>query len=188
LAELFEVIGAGALTSGVTALAYVLILDSSGGSLGKARLVDPTVTTNAYVHDHLSRVSLNVATVVGLACVLAWLLALAQRRIRTHKDDDHSRYEPENPLWVRSLGNRENLLTVEMKDGRQIIGYLGGHSVDDDGTPTIYLTPPLATLTPSAQRRCRGRHTDPVRDDYGKNAVTIAGTEIVAVWTSYDVE
>src|SRR3954454_698797 len=94
LGELFEVVGAGALTSGVTALAYVLILDASDGGFRGIQLVDPTRATTAYVQDHLTRVALNVAVVVTLACVLAWLMALGQRNIRAHRDDDHSKYEP----------------------------------------------------------------------------------------------
>lgn len=188
LAELFEVVGAGLLTSGVTALGYVLLLDVTGGSVGGTRLADPTRATPLYVQEHLTRVALSSAAVVVTACALASLLGWGQARWRAHRDDDRAKYEPEKPLWIRSLGNRDHVITVETKDGRSISGYFGGDSVDDEGAPTIYLTPPIAVLTPSRSSRWGRKTLEPDRDDFSENAVTIPGSEIIAVWSPYSTD
>lgn len=188
LAELFEVVGAGALTSGVTALGYVLLLEATGTSIWGLGLVDPTRATAAYVQDHLTRVALNSAVVVATACALAALLGWGQARLRAWRDDDHAKYEPEKPLWIRSLGSTDRVITIETRDGRSVVGYFGGDSVDDEGVPTIHLTPPIAVLSPAKARLWSRKPASPIREDFSNDAVTIPGSEIIAVWSPHDVE
>ena len=132
--------------------------------------------------------ALNAASVVATACALAALLGWGQARLRAWRDDDHAKYEPEKPLWIRSLGSTDRVITIETRDGRSVIGYFGGDSVDDEPAPAIYLTPPIAVLSPTSPRRWSRRPAGPIREDFSEDAVTIPGTEIVAVWSPYAVK
>ncbi len=180
LGELFEVVGAGAVASGLTVLAYVTIT-----SHGDLPVVQPSELTAAYVRHNLTRTSWSLALVVAVACGLGALAAIVQRVLRQRQTGERSTYLPETPLWVSALGGRpETVVTVEIRDGRKVSGYLEGYEVDTDGPPSIFLAPPVQVERPAAVRavlRRRGAEAE----DFGRHSITIPGSEIVAVWVPY---
>ena len=135
LGELFEVVGAGAATTGVALLAYVTL-----ASKWDRYLVDPKDLSGTYVRDHLTKASWSAAAIVACACLLGALAAIAQRELRQRRAGERSTYLPETPLWVSALGGKpDTTVTVKITDGRRISGYLEGYEVDVDGPPSISL-------------------------------------------------
>lgn len=111
---------------------------------------------------------------VVFACSLAAVAACAQRQYSKHVGNDRSTYVPETPIWVQSMGNTDCVPTLDLRDGRRVTGYLRGHSIDDDGTPTVFLTPPLAVQMPAPSRWRRGRQSpSPEPDRFPTHAITV---------------
>lgn len=107
--------------------------------------------------------------------------------LRRKRDDDSSRYLPETPVWVRGLGGKsERVVTVDMRDGRRISGYLEAYEVDADGAPGIFLSPPIRVDWIDPGRRWRP--AEPKHDQFRGNGLTIAGSELTAVWSPYGEE
>lgn len=185
LGELFEVVGAGAVATGATILAYVSVPDEVRGLKVGDGLIDPTDLSARFVQNHLTRVCWTVAALVAIACTLAALAARAQRWYRRHWANDRSTYAPEIPIWVRTLGDKDRVVTIDLRDGRRFTGYLGGHSVDDDGTPTVFLTPPLTLETPASRPVVGWAKQQPAVADFSGHAVTIPGPEIISVWREF---
>ncbi len=185
LGELFEVVAAGAVATGVTLLAYVSLPDRLGELKIGAHLINPADLSVEFVQSHATKVSWTVAAFVGIACALAALAAKAERWHRKRSSDDRSTYTPEVPIWVPALGNQDCVLSVELRDGRLVSGYLGGHSVDEDGTPTIFLTPPLVLETPRGPSALGARFLTKAAN-FGSHSLVIPGAEIICVWRKFD--
>lgn len=186
LGEFFEVVAAGALATGATVLVYASLPNRLAGYKVGDLLTDPADLTGAYVRQHITRASWSIAVMVGFACAVAALAAWAQRRYRKHVGNDRSTYVPETPIWVQSMGNTDCVLTLDLRDGRRVTGYLRGHSVDDDGSPTVFLTPPLVVQKPASSGWRRGRKDSSSSPDrFPIHAITVPGSEIVAVWREF---
>ena len=184
LGEVFAVLGAGAAASGVTLLVYVSLQKQATDQPIVGRLVNPSNLTSHYARDEFTRVVWSAAAFVLLACLVAAVGASIQRRIRRWRSGDYTVYEPETPLWVKTLGNVDAPITVDLRSGSRVTGYFGGHSVDDQGAPTIFVTPPLALTTPVEPPRF-GRPREPRVETFESNAITIPGSEVLLVWTEY---
>lgn len=182
LGELFEVVGAGAVASGLTVLTYVTITGH-----WDLPVVQPSELTELYVRRNPTRTSWSVAVVVAVACGLGALAAKVQRELRQRQTGERSTYLPETPLWVSALGGKpETVVTVELRDGRKVSGYLEGYDIDADGSPSVFLSPPVKVDHPSAVRPVLRRRVAAEADDFSHHSITIPGSEIVAVWVPYE--
>jgi hypothetical protein len=183
LGELFEVVGAGAVATGVTLLAYVSLAPRLG-----SYLVDPRRMSDAFVREHLARASWSLATVVAVACLLAAAVALAQRKWRSTRDGERSAYLPETPLWVSALGGKpDTVVTVEMRDGRKVSGYLQGYDIETEGSPALFLSPPIS-LTSAEPDRGTGVCDQTEAQPFKGVSLSIPGSEVVAIWAPYNNE
>lgn len=182
LGELFELVGAGALATGVTVLTYITVAER-----WELPLVAPGDLTRMYARDHLARIGWSAAVVVAVACGLAALAAIVQRKGWQRWTGDRSTYLPETPLWVSALGGRpETVVTVEIRDGRKVSGYLEGYEVDVDGSPSVLLSPPVTLDYPTSPRPRLGRRSKAESDNFSHHSITIPGDEIIAVWVPYE--
>ena len=167
------------LTTGLTLLGYVNAAHLTD------KIVQPADLDDAYVAHHPTAMAWLVASLVGVSCLLAIVAAGIKRRW-SGKGSGRVRYVPHQPLWVSTLGSKaESIVTVDLRDGRRVTGYLEGYEVDGDSTPSLYLSPPLLVETVGKTRIGR-----PVNraDRFSGNAITISGSEVLAVWTAYTTD
>ena len=125
----------------------------------------------------------SAVALVAVASALAYLLGRSARKVRTKRSGDQAVYRQEVPLWVAALpGSLDTVLTVDMKDGRQIVGYLRGHEVTDDRTPDLHIESPRIMYP--KQVRWWNRKSQPNERSYSKHTMLLVGSEIASVMIS----
>lgn len=182
LAELFEVVGAGALFTGISVLAYLSITSAGPPCVAGLCVSDPRQFDARYVRANPAEIAWAVAVLVACACGLATLSANHLNRRRTLRAGEDLAYHPQVPLWVSALGGTSAAaLSVETRDGRRFTGYLGGYDIGDDAAPSVHLLPPVVIESPASRTLLASTKSE--SHTYSAHRVTLPGSEIVAVWT-----
>ena len=176
LAETFEVLVVSAIALALAGWAYIAV-----ESHWSTSLADPISLIADVPKDQLVRTLGSLAVLLGLACVIA-VLGVAVQALRRSRTQGGSTYHPDKTLWNHAFeGQREPVVTVEVKSGRQYTGYLVDYEMTSQGaTPPIILEPPIS-MESDVAIGSKGRERRVVRV-YRQCNVVIPGSEIVAVW------
>lgn len=176
--EVFHILVWSLASTGAAALGYVTLTESKDtwlmpvGDLSGVTLAESPIRT-----------AWSAAALVAVASALAYLLGRSTRSLRTKRSGDQAVYRQEVPLWVTALpGSTDTVLTVDMKDGRQVVGYLRGHEVTDDRTPDLHLESPRIIYP--KRNRWWNRESQPDEKSYSEHTMLIVGLEIASVMIS----
>lgn len=176
LAETFEVLVVSAVALALAGWVYIAIEGH-----WSTPLVDPISLTGDVPRDQLVRTLWSLAALLGLACVFA-LLGVGLQALRRRRTQGGSTYHPDKTLWNHAFeGQKEPVVTVEVKSGQKYTGYLVDYEMTSQGaTPPIMLEPPIS-IESGLAIGSRGRERRVARV-YRQANVVIPGSEIVAVW------
>lgn len=176
--EVFHILVWSLASTGVAALAYVTFSHSAD-----TWLMPVSDLSGATLAESPLRTAWSAAALVTAASALAYFLGRSTRWIRTKRTGDRAVYRQEVPLWVAALpGSSNTVLTIDMKDGRQITGYLMGHEVTDDRTPDLHIQSPR--IVSPEQARWWNREPQPDERSYSEHTMMLVGSEIASVMIS----
>lgn len=139
--EVVELAGVGAATSLAAAMVVLGVAATWWGTLDSKAFADDPGT---YVLLHPFRGLGPVLAMLTLSCLLAWLAALVVFARR------ESVFEPGGSVWAQVLWhdlpkpNHLPLLTVELKDGRRVIGVARSFTYEFTESRELALGSPLA--------------------------------------------